>query len=136
MLCFLGVNAVDCEVDDLADFLRDAVGAAVVDNPVAGTLRDARLAELVADEGGIEEVFSNEFAECVADLVFRPRDDGRMRDGDVQRGAEQGSDGEPGGEGADHAGFASCADVADPGAWVALVFKPAHSHIDEGRDDQ
>ena len=68
-----------------------------------------------------EEVALDELTEAAADLVLAVGDDRRVRDGDPQRMPEEGGDGEPVGECADHRRLGAGAHVADPGRGAVLV---------------
>ncbi len=58
-----------------------------------------------------------------------------MRDGDAEGVAEEGGDGEPVGERADHAGLGGGGDIARPGAGAG-VLGPLGEDVDHGHEQQ
>lgn len=82
-----------------------------------------------------EEVLADEFAERDAELVFLGRDDRGVRDGQAEWVPEEGGDGEPVGQGADHAGFGGGGHIARPGSG-ALVRGPGGEHVDDRHEQQ
>ena len=81
----------------------------------------------------VRKLVCDELAERAADLVLAVRDDRRVRDRDAERMAEQGGDGEPVGERADHRRLGEGADVADP---AVLLLLPAGDEEDDGDDNR
>lgn len=74
-------------------------------------------------------------AEALASLVLLSRDDRGVRDLQPQRMAEEGGDGEPVGQRADHPGLGRCTDVSEPPR-PAPCLAPLAGQEDDGRADQ
>ena len=69
---------------------------------------------------GAEEFVADEFGEVIGDACLVRRQDGRVRDRQAERVAEQRDDREPVGQRADHGGFGEGRDPR-PGAGVVLA---------------
>ena len=93
-------------------------------------------AQLLGDEGGVEEVLTDELRQRVADLILLAFDDRGVWDRQAQWVAEERGDGEPVRDATHHAGLGGGLDVADPGRGIAAVIHDAADGEDDRREDQ
>ncbi|GAA3100956.1 hypothetical protein GCM10020254_53130 [Streptomyces goshikiensis] len=117
------------------EFRRDAVGVRGLRQPGAEAAADAEGVEAGLDDVGGEEVLADELSEGDAELVLLGRDDRGVRDGQAEGAPEEGGDGEPVRERADHAGFGCGRDVAGPGAGAG-VLGPLGECVDQRDQDE
>ena len=80
-------------------------GGVLVEKEAGEDGRDVEAGEDAADFGGGDDVPGDEAAESAAEAHFLAGDDGGVGDGDAERVAEEGGDGEPIGDAADEAGL-------------------------------
>ena len=128
------VEHLDDTAEGVGGGLGGALGVGRLGQPPTEALGDARRREPLADDVGREEVALHEVAEAAADVVLAARDDRRVGDRDAERVAEQGGDGEPVGEGADHRRLRCRLEVADPGR--LLLERPSEHEHDGGEHQQ
>ncbi len=113
----------------------DPVGVLGDGEPGAESAADADGAQPSADDVLGEEVLPDEVAEGGAELVLLGGDDRGVRDGQAQGMPEEGGDGEPVGERADHAGLGRRGHVPRPGSG-ALVGGPLGEDVHDGDEQQ
>jgi len=98
--------------------------------PLRAALSELHGRELAGHHFAREEVALHEVAERGADAVLARRHDGRVRNGDAERMAEERRHREPVGNAAHHGGLGEGAQVAQP--WIARFEQAGH---DEHRCD-
>ena len=123
-------HQLGCVAGEALGVHRRARGVAL-EHPGRGAVGDAEAAHPLADRGGVQEVLLDELPQRLAELVLAGDDHGRVRDGQAERVAEDGDDGEPVGQAADHRRLEPGPQVA--GGPLALG---GDRHDQEGERDQ
>ncbi len=116
-----------------AGLTRRGLGVLDIAQPFGSPPADLGRLELRAKDVGREEVVLNEVPQAPADPVLPVGDDGCVRDGDVERMAEEGGDGKPIGDPADHGCLGGRPDVAEPGV---SRLEQTGRHEDDRHQDQ
>jgi hypothetical protein len=100
---------------DASEIAGERVGVLAFEQPPAQRARRAEGGDALDHGGGGKEVVLDELGQAVRDARLVARQDGSVRDeAQVERVMEQGDDGEPVGDGADHRRLGGACHVVQP----------------------